>query len=112
MSWAISNRHTAAVAVVENGERFGSKGEHRRFGELKLLEIAGEIGALKPHPRFELIVNGEQVGEYTADAMYYCFKRRQMIVEDYKGRKFRDWPLRSKLFSALYPQLKLEVICD
>lgn len=36
------------------GVRFDSIAEYRRFGELKLMEQAGEISGLEVHPRFLL----------------------------------------------------------
>jgi hypothetical protein len=44
--------------VKDGGETFGSKAEHRRWMELKLLEKAREITNLKAHPRFPIVVNG------------------------------------------------------
>ena len=45
-----------AVPTVIDGIRFASKAEARRYGELRLLEQAGEIRDLVRQPRFALYV--------------------------------------------------------
>lgn len=88
-----------AQRTTVDGITFDSKAEAKRYGELKLLEKAGEIESLEVHPRYELIaasttgtVRGaisplRSVGFYEADFSYYDTERR---VEDVKGR---DTPL-------------------
>ncbi len=67
-----------------DGMRFDSAKEARRFGELRLLERAGEITELRTQPRFPLEVNGQ--------------------LEDVKSEITRKHPvyrLKNKLFRAV-----------
>ena len=73
-----------------DGQRFDSKKEARRYGELKLLARAGEISKLELQPEFEFIINGElfltrtgRVFKYRADFRYR--QDGKTIVEDVKS---------------------------
>lgn len=85
---------------------FGSKAEARRYRELELLQVAKVVADLSPHPSFELNVNGIKIGKYTADSRYLDLLTGALVVEEVKGWKSRDYPLRKKLFKALYPQFE------
>lgn len=87
--------------TIVEGIIFASKLESRRFQELKLLCSAGEIKDLGRQKKYVFIVNGIRIGSYTADFVYInsC---GQVIVEDTKGVKTRDWPLRKKLMKACF----------
>jgi hypothetical protein len=80
-----------AVPTVVDGIRFASKAEARRYGELKLLEKAGEITDFELQPRYELYVtqngwNGRHlVGRYVADFRYREIPLDQIVIEDVKG---------------------------
>lgn len=86
--------------VEEDGYRFDSRAEYRRYRELKLMEKAGAIDDLTLHPSWELIVNGEKIGRYTADFLY-CDPDKGLVVEDTKGVRTRDYILRKKLMKAI-----------
>lgn len=43
-----------ARAVEVDGYRFASKAEAGRYEELRMMQLAGEIKSLVPHPRFAL----------------------------------------------------------
>lgn len=81
--------------------KFGSIAESRRYRELQILEGLRAISDLTPHPSFKLIVNNSLIGTYTADSRYT--ENGKTIIEEVKGWKSRDYPLRKKLFIALYP---------
>ena len=89
-----------AIAVEVDGHKFPSKAEARRYGELKLLERAGEIRQLELHPRYRLIVNGIDCGYYEADAKYY--QGDTLVVEDTKGVRTETYNLKKKLVFAIY----------
>jgi hypothetical protein len=105
-----------AVPTVVDGIRFASKAEARRFGELKLLEKAGEVSDIEVQPVFPIEVicpwNGEviQVGVYRADFRYWSlpangramYPTARQIVEDVKGMKTPVYRLKKKLVEALY----------
>jgi len=102
------HKYHAQATIVDN-IRFASKAEARRYGELKLLEKAGEISDLELQPRFPLLAastTGQAlkaidaavglrslvVGEARFDFRYLCPKRG-MVVEDVKGydNKLSSW---------------------
>jgi len=93
-----------ARPTVEQGVRFDSEAEARRYRELRLLEYAGEITGLVMQPRYELTVNREKVGEYVADFRYT--EKDQLVVEDVKGIRtgvsYRLFKLKARLMHALY----------
>ena len=87
--------------VREDGHTFGSKGEHARYCELKLIQRSGAISELRVHTRFPLDVNGRRIGTYEDDFDYR--EKGKLIVEDTKGHVTPDYKLKRELFLALYP---------
>jgi hypothetical protein len=85
------------------GIKFDSIRERDRFGELLLLQKAGEISKLEAHPRWPLDVNGAHLGHYTADNTYVP-KVGAQIIEDVKSKPTMTAAsmLRIKLFEAIY----------
>lgn len=55
MSCLGTNKFGAKQIITEDGLKFDSKKEHKRYCELKLLERAGKISGLVRQPKFELI---------------------------------------------------------
>lgn len=85
---------------------FPSSTEMRRGALLLTLLAAGEISDLEFHPRYDIVVNGQKICTYIADARY---KRAGVgVVEDSKAvnTKFIDpvSKLKIALFEALYGQ--------
>ena len=88
-----------ATAVHVDGLRFDSMREAARYGELKLLEQAGEITALEVQPAFPLMVADlttdgppwvfHTIGVYHADFQYRTVVTGQVIVEDVKAKPTR-----------------------
>lgn len=64
-----------AVAVKEDGMRFDSKAEHRRYCDLRNLEKAGEIESLIIHPIF-----------YFRQLLYPLSKRNPFYEADFQYR--------------------------
>lgn len=87
--------------IEVDGHKFASKAEARRYGELKLLERAGQIIDLRLQPKFPLEVNGELVCTYIGDFAYYL--RGARIVEDVKSPASRTpaYRIKVKLLKAL-----------
>jgi hypothetical protein len=95
----------AAQPVEADGYTFASKAEHRRYEQLKLMLLAGEIQDLVLHPKFSLIVYGVKVGRYTADFMYFDMRLARRVVEDVKGgnaTRTEAYGLRKKLMKACH----------
>jgi len=104
-------RHTAARKCVIGGIKFASGAEGLRYAQLLALAESGRVTALECHPHYDLFgMNGGRVGRgYTADFRYVLDGTRS-IVEDVKGRVFRDFPLRRDLFADNYPELEFYVV--
>jgi hypothetical protein len=98
-----SNKHHAEPTTVD-GVRHASKREARRYATLRRKERAGEICNLEPHPRFDLTVDGQHIGYYTADAQYRDVKTGTLVIEDTKGASTRTeaYMLRKKLMKAIH----------
>lgn len=97
--------------VVIDGLRFASRAEAKRYGELKLLERAREIGCLECQPRYPLKVNGKLIATYVADFFYFeRGEEARAVVEDQKGFETPVFKLKEKLFRALYPQFDLRIV--
>ncbi len=90
------------IRVSIDGILFDSKAEAKRYGELKLLERAGEINGIAVHQRFPLIVNGVKVSIYESD-FTYTTSHGAFVVEDVKGMKTAVYKLKRKLFEATTP---------
>ena len=91
--------------VVLDGIRFDSQAEASRYGELKLLERAGEIELLAVHPVYRFSVSGIFIGRYTPDFQYQVKGEFDWIVEDVKSeetRKHRAYRRNLKLMWACH----------
>lgn len=83
---------------------FDSKAERNRYAELALMEKAGQISNLRSQVDIPLIVNGELVCTYRADAVYIDEHGRE-VVEDTKSahtRKLPEYRIKRKLYRALF----------
>lgn len=94
--------------TYRHGIKFGSEDEADRFDELLLLERAGRIRHLIPHPKFDLVINGVKIGHYTADSQYDELIDGTWIdsIEEYKGFLTSRDAVRIKVFLALYKQYR------
>jgi hypothetical protein len=74
-----------AVRTEIDGITFASKGEARRYQELKLLERVGQIRDLTRQPWFALQVppHWKSIGKYVADFSY--LEGDDLVIEDFKG---------------------------
>lgn len=90
-----------AQRTTVDGLTFDSKKEARRYRDLLLLGLAGELRDLELQPRFPIVVNGVRIGEYRADFRYWD-ARRGDVVEDVKGLRTPVYVLKRKLIEALY----------
>ncbi len=108
-----------AQKVELDGITFDSKKEARRYGELKLLAKAGEIGDLKCHPKFPFVIDGRKVlirsagypngrqASFKPDFSYW--RGDEIVVEDVKSRATRTeaYALRKAILEAMYPRIKV-----
>lgn len=92
-----------AIPTVIDGIRFASKAEARRYQELRFLERAGEITALELQPVFPLVVNGVKIGAYRADFRFVNTRTGEVVTEDCKGFRTKEYKRTKRLVEALYP---------
>lgn len=90
-----------------DGITFDSKKEAARYGELKLLERAGEISNLELQPEFELVPPqpGLRAVKYRAD-FKYTLKGGGKVVEDVKGKRTTEYMIKKKLMAYFH---KIEI---
>lgn len=101
-----------AVPTTVDGVRFASKKEAKRYGELRLLEKAGQIKKLQMQGRWGIVVNGHKICTYVSDFEYQepddsvvpdgGSRFWRPVVEDVKGFKTPSYRLKKKLMKACY----------
>lgn len=90
--------------VEVDGLTFDSAKEARRYGELRLMERAGEIRLLRLQECFPLLVNGTKVASYVSDFAYVRTKDDVQVIEDVKSdftRKLPLYRLKCKMMAAM-----------
>lgn len=102
------------VPTVVDGIKFASKREAARYGDLKLLQRAGEIRDLELQPVFPLVIDGRAIKirsdkrpngtrtKYTADFRYVDTRTDRTIVEDVKGIDTQVSRLRRAVVECIY----------
>ena len=107
------SRYTRASKArrTVDGHTFDSLAEVKRYGELKVRELLGEVSDIETQHKFECTVNGIHVLSYKVDFAYTDRERGRMYEEIKSGRSGseRDWKLRVKLVEALYG-VKIDVV--
>ena len=105
-----------AVKTVVDGVKFDSKGEARRFCDLKIMERVGEISDLSLQPEFvlqEAFTDSSGVKhreiKYRADFKY--LEGGKWVIEDFKGVQTVEFRLKKKLFLKRYPEFVFRVTC-
>lgn len=86
--------------TMVDGYLFDSALEARRYGELKLLLMTGQIHDLRMQFRWKLHVNGIWVCAYLSDFDYLADGKR--CIEDCKGVKTPLYRLKKKMVEAEY----------
>ncbi|MDH4746666.1 DUF1064 domain-containing protein [Sphingomonas sp. CBMAI 2297] len=110
---ARGHKYQATKADCGRGHAHPSKKEARRCAQLHLEQRSGLISELEIGPRYYFEVNGRLLIHdggrracYTPDFRYRKADGR-LVVEDSKGMRVRDWPLRKALFRACYPDIEV-----
>lgn len=91
-----------AVKTEVDGITFDSKKEAKRYGELKLLEKAGEIRDIRLQVRYDFRINGHNLGFYKADFVYWDLMNKREVVEDSKGFRTPVYRLKKRLMLAIH----------
>ena len=87
-----------------DGFRFDSIAEAKRYKELKLMELAGEIRDLVLQPKFIFEYRGVRIGSYKGDFKYLLIHSPVPIVEDCKSEptKTQAYRLRKRMMLAFH----------
>jgi Protein of unknown function (DUF1064) len=82
----------------EKVDGFDSKREAQRAADLELLQKIGEISNLEFQVRYEIVPKqeGEKPAHYVADFRYQD-KAGNLVIEDAKGHRTREYILKRKL---------------
>lgn len=97
-----------AVPTLIDGIRFPSKKQARDYQELKLQQLAGNIGYLRLEVPFEIKVKGIKICRYIADFVYSSGGNE--IIADSKGVITPVFRLKWKLMKACYPQYEYRIL--
>ena len=121
MSWTYNHKNKYSNKKVEvNGIVFDSKREAKRYSELLLLEQAGAISNLQRQVKYVLIpaqrewtneiyTKGKKKGcfkpgkllekecAYYADFVYFDREKQEMVIEDTKGVRTKDYIIKRKI---------------
>lgn len=96
-----------AKAETVDGIRFASKREARRWGELQLLQRAGQIMNLRRQVKFQLVgrdgpilTPGGRVAQYVADFVYVDNRNGLEVIEDAKGYPTPEYKLKRAILAA------------
>lgn len=119
----MSNKYYNVKTKTSDGTVFDSRKEARRYDQLLLLQRAGEISDLKRQVPYELVPNQyityerysktgkrlkdgkkliERKVEYVADFVYTETKSGEVVVEDTKGIRTKDYVLKRKLMRYVH----------
>lgn len=93
------NKFNAKKTEVD-GILFDSKREARRYQDLKIAERCGVISDLRLQVVYALRVNDIHVCSYRADFQY--FEDGQIVLEDAKGIRTREYKIKRALMKAIY----------
>jgi len=90
--------------TVMLGVAFDSAAEARRYQELRVMEVAGEITELQMQVKFSLDVNGVHICNFFPDFQYHSLRSDQTIVEDVKSKPTMTpvYRLKKKLLKAIH----------
>jgi DNA repair photolyase len=100
------NKYGAKAQFID-GIWFDSKREGARYSELKIMEKAGVITALKIHPVFPVVYNETRICDVILDFAYD--KDGVRVFEDVKGKDNAYSVLKRKLVEAFY-SIKVEIV--
>ena len=107
-------KYRAVKSQCNAGHTHDSKREAIRCNELHDLQAAGAITDLVIHKQYFFVINGKQVKHANGRRVginidFEYTENGRKISEDVKGVIVRDWPLRSAVFAALFPDHQLRV---
>ncbi len=102
-----------AIPTVVDGIRFASKAEARAYRTLLILEAKRLISGLKLQPRYQiqakLVTPYERIRAVNYVGDFEFIRDGQRVCVDVKGVETPAFKLKSKLFRARYPEIRLEL---
>lgn len=107
------HKYGAKRTICNLGHSHPSKAEAMHCWALSAQLKANTIRDLEYEKTYELKVNGILVATHKPDFIYLCLSKCgiwKICVDEVKGFKTADWILKSKLFQALYPNIKYRVV--
>lgn len=104
------NKYRNKKVMTDEGA-FDSQKEYHRWCELKLLEKAGHIHGLQRQVKYELIPTKKPLHKcsYIADFVYFTTDPIELIVEDTKGVRTKEYQIKKKLMYEKYDILIKEI---
>jgi hypothetical protein len=87
-----------AKPVIDDGIKFASKKEHKRYIELKTLQKYGEVLFFLRQVPFHLPGNVKYVCDYLV-----FWTNNEVTIEDSKGMKTAMYILKKKQVETIYP---------
>ena len=90
------------IKVKTEDGTFDSKGEYKRWCQLKIMERVGEINGLVRQPMYEFSYGGTKICKYIADFFYIEANSGNKIIEDFKGVRTGVYKLKKKMMKAFY----------
>ena len=100
-----TNKYNARKIALD-GYTFDSQREAARYGELLLLQKAGEISGLEVHPALVLqqafAYRGKHVRAIKYEADFSYIEDGTLVYEDVKGKETADFRIKWKLAQYLY----------
>lgn len=87
-----------AISTEEDGIKFSSKKEAKRYKDLKLLQKGGEILFFLRQVPFHLPGNIKYVSDFVI-----FWANNLVTIEDVKGFKTETYKAKKKMVEALYP---------
>lgn len=87
-----------AIRVEDDGIKFASKKEHKRYKELKLLQKNGDVVFFLMQTPFHLPGNVK----YISDFLIF-WTDNSVTIEDVKGMKTPLYIVKKKIVETIYP---------
>lgn len=105
---AKGNKYRARKTIVD-GITFDSALEARYYGNLKLMERAGQVYGVELQKPYPITINGVVCGTYRADFTFWDQHEKRQRCVDTKGMDTPVSKLKRKLVEAQYG-IKIEVV--
>lgn len=104
MAWKKEGRGRGAISQVTADGRFASKAELRRWEELKILQMAGQISNLRRQVPYRLVwpENGFLIETYIADHVYTDASTGREVIEDVKGFQTENYKRKRRWMKGVF----------